>query len=39
MVDGAKFNSRDSGSHLKKSTFQNGYWKKRSYISVTELKL
>ena len=24
MVDGAKFNSHDSGSHFKKSTFKNG---------------
>ena len=39
MVDGAKFNSHDSGSHFKKSTFQNGYWKKNSYIFVTGLKL
>ena len=39
MVDGAKFNSHDSGSHFKKSTFKNGYWKKKSYMFVTELKL
>ena len=25
MVDGAKFNIHDSGSHFKKSTFKNGY--------------
>ena len=36
MVDGAKFNSYDSGSHFKKSTFKNGYWKKKSYIFVTD---
>ena len=29
MVDGAKFNSHDSGSHFKKSTFKNGHWKKK----------
>ena len=28
MVDGAKFNSHDSGSHFKKLTFKNGYQKK-----------
>ena len=28
MVDGSKFNSHDSGSYFKKSTFKNGYWKK-----------
>ena len=32
MMDGAKFNSHDSGSHFKKSTFKNGHWKKNSYI-------
>ena len=32
MTDGAKFNSHDSGSHFMKSTFENGYWKKNSYI-------
>ena len=25
MVDGAKFNSHDRGSHFKKLTFKNGY--------------
>ena len=39
MVDGAKFNSHDSGSHFKKSTFKNGYQKKNEYIFVTGLKL
>ena len=39
MVDGAKFNSHDSGSHFKKSTFKNGYQKKKEYIFVTGLKL
>ena len=39
MVYGAKFNSHDSGSHFRKSTFKNGLWKKNSYIFVTELKL
>ena len=39
MIDGAKFNSHDSGSHFKKSTFKNGHWKEKSYIFVTELKL
>ena len=39
MIDGAKFNSHDSGSHFKKSTFKNGCQKKNSYIVVTELKL
>ena len=39
MVYGAKFNSHDSGSHFKKSTFKNDYQKKNSYIFVTELKL
>ena len=39
MVNGAKFNSHDSGSHFKKSTFKNGCWKKNSNIFVTELKL
>ena len=37
MVNGAKFNSQDSGSHFKKSTFKNSYWKKNPYILVTEL--
>ena len=38
MVDGAIFNSYDSGSHFKKSNFK---WlmKKSSYIFVTELRL
>ena len=39
MVDGAKFNSHDSGNHFKKSIFKHWYWKKNSYIFVTELKL
>ena len=35
MVDGAiEFNSHDNGSHFKKSTLKNGYWKKYSYILV-----
>ena len=38
-MDGAKFNSLDSGSHFKKSIFKNGHWKKKSHIFVTELKL
>ena len=28
MMDGAKLNSHDSGSHFWKSTFKNGCWKK-----------
>ena len=39
MVDGAKFNSHDSGSHFNKSNFKNGCWKKNSWIFVSELKL
>ena len=39
MMDDAKFNSHISGSHFKKSILKNGYWKKNSYIFVTELKL
>ena len=39
MMDGASFNSHDSGSHFNKSTLNSGYWKKKSQIFVTELKL
>ena len=39
MVDDAKFNSRDIGSHLKKSSFENDCGKKNLYIFVSELKL
>ena len=39
MVAGAKFNSHDSGSYFKKTTFKYGCQKKSSYIVVTELKL
>ena len=47
-MDVAKFNSHDSGSHFKyrsqlykqkKQKNKNGYWKKKSYIIFTGLKL
>ena len=38
MVDSAKFNSHDSGSHFKTSALKNGYWRKNSEIFVAELK-
>ena len=34
---GAKFNSHDSGSHFKKSTFQNGYWNKNHNPSSVKI--
>ena len=38
MVDSAKFNSHDSGSHFKTLALKNGYWTKNSKIFVAELK-
>ena len=38
MLDGAKFNSRDSSGHFKKQTFKNSRCKKKLDIFVTKLK-
>ena len=39
MVDGAKWNSHDSGTYFKKSTLKNGLLKEKFLYLVTELKL